>query len=72
MIHRSFHDFSRLFYYAPNQLDQHQFPLQHRQREFIAMAVLYNCVRILTIASLEILAQLYTVYIVLISQRKRV
>ena len=57
------------------QLDSHQFPhpkhLQHRQREFIAMAV-YNCVRILAIASLEILTQLHAVYILYFSARKDV
>jgi hypothetical protein len=56
----------------PNQLlDQHQFPLLHRQREFIAMTV-YNCVRILAIASLEILTQLHAVYILYFSARKDV
>ena len=68
-------DSSRPLYYAPYQLDSHQFPhpkhLQHRQREFIAMAV-YNCVRILAIASLEILTQLHAVYILYFSARKDV
>jgi len=36
----------------------------------LLLAVYYNCVRILAIASLEILTQLYTVYIPYFSVRK--